>query len=88
MATQKDTPPETVIWVLDMAQGDVWLNGGWGVDALIGHQTRAHEDVDVVLEPDMFCALVDCLRASGSLKSRTMTPARAISCWGTQAEAS
>ena len=24
-----------------------WLEGGWGVDALVGRQTRAHRDVDV-----------------------------------------
>lgn len=28
----------------------VWLDGGWGVDALLGRQTRPHEDVDIVIE--------------------------------------
>lgn len=28
---------------------DVWLNGGWGVDALLGHQTREHEDLDITI---------------------------------------
>jgi lincosamide nucleotidyltransferase A/C/D/E len=23
---------------------DVWLDGGWGVDALVGEQTREHKD--------------------------------------------
>jgi lincosamide nucleotidyltransferase A/C/D/E len=27
-----------------------WLAGGWGVDALIGVQSRAHDDLDIVLE--------------------------------------
>jgi lincosamide nucleotidyltransferase A/C/D/E len=27
----------------------VWLDGGWGVDALIGHQTRDHDDLDLVI---------------------------------------
>jgi len=27
----------------------VWLDGGWGVDALLGRHTRSHEDVEVVL---------------------------------------
>ncbi len=27
----------------------VWLDGGWGVDALIGHQTREHDDLDLVI---------------------------------------
>ena len=28
----------------------VWLDGGWGVDALLGEQTRLHADVDIVLQ--------------------------------------
>jgi lincosamide nucleotidyltransferase A/C/D/E len=27
-----------------------WLDGGWGVDALLGEQTRSHQDVDLVVE--------------------------------------
>jgi lincosamide nucleotidyltransferase A/C/D/E len=28
----------------------VWLDGGWGVDALLGRQTRCHKDVDLILD--------------------------------------
>ena len=27
----------------------VWLTGGWGIDALLGKQTRAHKDLDVLM---------------------------------------
>jgi len=27
----------------------VWLNGGWGIDALLGEQTRPHKDLDVIM---------------------------------------
>jgi lincosamide nucleotidyltransferase A/C/D/E len=27
-----------------------WLAGGWGVDVLLGRQTRRHKDIDVVIE--------------------------------------
>jgi lincosamide nucleotidyltransferase A/C/D/E len=27
-----------------------WLAGGWGVDALIGRQTRAHRDLDLLVD--------------------------------------
>jgi lincosamide nucleotidyltransferase A/C/D/E len=27
----------------------VWLDGGWGVDALLGEQTRPHDDLDVIV---------------------------------------
>jgi lincosamide nucleotidyltransferase A/C/D/E len=28
----------------------VWIDGGWGVDALLGGQTRRHQDLDVVVQ--------------------------------------
>jgi hypothetical protein len=28
----------------------VWLDGGWGVDALLEEQTRKHDDLDLVVE--------------------------------------
>ena len=27
---------------------DIWLAGGWGVDALLGKETRLHSDLDVI----------------------------------------
>jgi lincosamide nucleotidyltransferase A/C/D/E len=27
-----------------------WVDGGWGVDALLGEQTRAHRDLDLVMK--------------------------------------
>jgi len=29
---------------------EAWLDGGWGVDALLGEQTRDHDDLDLVVE--------------------------------------
>jgi len=29
---------------------EIWLDGGWGVDALLGEQTRPHADVDIVIQ--------------------------------------
>jgi lincosamide nucleotidyltransferase A/C/D/E len=34
---------------LDAAAVPVWLDGGWGVDALLGVQTREHADLDIIL---------------------------------------
>jgi len=28
---------------------EVWLDGGWAVDALLGAQTRPHKDLDIIL---------------------------------------
>ena len=38
-----------VLRALDEASIQVWLDGGWGVDALLGEQTREHGDLDVIL---------------------------------------
>jgi lincosamide nucleotidyltransferase A/C/D/E len=27
----------------------IWLSGGWGIDALVGEQTRPHKDLDVIM---------------------------------------
>ena len=29
---------------------DLWIDGGWGVDALLGEQTREHADLDMVIQ--------------------------------------
>ena len=35
---------------LDKRGIEIWINGGWGVDALLGKQTRPHEDLDIVIQ--------------------------------------
>jgi lincosamide nucleotidyltransferase A/C/D/E len=39
-----------VLDILERAGIPCWLVGGWGVDALVGRQTRDHPDVDLALE--------------------------------------
>jgi lincosamide nucleotidyltransferase A/C/D/E len=39
-----------VVGVLEAEGIGVWLDGGWGVDALLGRQTREHDDLDLVVE--------------------------------------
>jgi hypothetical protein len=38
-----------VLALLEAAAVEVWLDGGWGVDALLEAETRAHGDLDVIL---------------------------------------
>lgn len=42
----------TVMGALEAAGVRAWVAGGWGVDALLGRQTRHHRDLDVVLDAD------------------------------------
>jgi lincosamide nucleotidyltransferase A/C/D/E len=43
----------------------IWLDGGWGVDALLGTQTRRHEDLDIVIEARHSPTLVQHLTMRG-----------------------
>ena len=38
-----------VLDVLEASGVEYRVDGGWGVDALVGRETRAHEDLDVVV---------------------------------------
>jgi lincosamide nucleotidyltransferase A/C/D/E len=61
------TPADEVVRVLDCLgqRGlSVWLDGGWGVDALAGEQTRPHEDLDLAIllaEADRVTAVIMAL---------------------------
>jgi lincosamide nucleotidyltransferase A/C/D/E len=45
---------------LDSAGICVWLDGGWGVDALLGEETREHDDLDlVVARSDVPCRVTE-----------------------------
>ena len=43
----------------------VWLDGGWGVDALLGEQTREHDDLDLVVARGDVPLLVEKLGEEG-----------------------
>jgi lincosamide nucleotidyltransferase A/C/D/E len=47
--------------LLDDAAIPFWIDGGWGIDALVGTQTRAHADLDIVVPQ------ADCDRAREAL---------------------
>ena len=53
---------------------DVWLDGGWGVDALLGEQTREHDDLDVVIALDDVATLVTTLESLGYEVARGALP--------------
>ena len=42
-----------------------WLEGGWGVDALVGRQTRPHRDVDVDFDADHEVDVLEALAGLG-----------------------
>ena len=50
---------------LDKLGIDIWVDGGWAVDALLGEQTRPHGDIDIVIERKDTQTLRDALEADG-----------------------
>jgi lincosamide nucleotidyltransferase A/C/D/E len=51
--------------LLGEASIDAWLDGGWGVDALLGRQTRRHRDVDIIVAVSNVPKLLDILGCQG-----------------------
>jgi lincosamide nucleotidyltransferase A/C/D/E len=51
-----------------------WVDGGWGVDALVGHETRPHDDLDLVIDRDAVDSLVAELVAVGFFVERDWRP--------------
>jgi lincosamide nucleotidyltransferase A/C/D/E len=43
----------------------VWLTGGWGIDALLGGQTRPHKDLDVIMLLDDVVRMRELLGCDG-----------------------
>ncbi len=51
--------------LMEVSAIDVCLDGGWGIDALLGEQTREHGDLDVILRVEDLPRLVAAARAAG-----------------------
>lgn len=43
----------------------IWVDGGWGVDALLGEQTRPHQDLDIAVQQKDVPKLRQLLQARG-----------------------
>ncbi len=44
---------------------EIWVDGGWGVDALLGEQTRVHSDLDIAIQQKDLLKLRELLDAQG-----------------------
>lgn len=57
--------------VVDIAEGlrmagvRFWIFGGWGIDALVGEQTRPHHDLDLLVDAEDLPALDRWLQSNG-----------------------
>lgn len=67
-----------VLALLKHAEADVWVGGGWGIDALIGDQTRDHRDLDLMHRQDQEVAVLTALSAAGFVESLNWRPIRFV----------
>ena len=47
------------------AEIKVFLDGGWGVDALIGYETRTHNDIDIFVEKKDYHKFIQIIKDNG-----------------------
>ncbi|MEY2453312.1 MAG: hypothetical protein QOD92_2886 [Acidimicrobiaceae bacterium] len=66
-----------VLDVLDHVP-DAIVDGGWGIDALIGRVTRAHDDLDLVVPLARADAIAEALRPVGFTERLDEPPARIV----------
>jgi lincosamide nucleotidyltransferase A/C/D/E len=67
-----------VVGLLERAEIEIWLDGGWGVDALLGEETRPHADLDLVLRASDFARVRAALGAAGFRERPGATGANAV----------
>lgn len=65
-----------VALALDAIGDPVWIAGGWGVDALLGRQSREHRDLDVLLPADRLDGALAALAALGCEVETDWLPVR------------
>lgn len=54
-----------IVELLEAASVEIWLDGGWGVDALLGEETRPHADLDVIVRARDTAGLAKALGPAG-----------------------
>src|SRR5215468_1002191 len=64
----------TVLNQLEAAQVQTWLDGGWGVDALLGRETRPHDDLDLVVARADASMVVTALTVLGFTHASDVEP--------------
>ena len=58
------------------AEIKIFLDGGWGVDALIGYETRKHNDIDIFVEKKDYYKFIQIIKNNGfyEIKMEYTTP--------------
>jgi lincosamide nucleotidyltransferase A/C/D/E len=67
-----------IVDCLERAGIRFWLDGGWGVDALLGEETRSHGDLDAVVELERADDVVTHLAVLGFRLNEDARPTRFV----------
>ncbi len=67
-----------IVAYLESAGVRIWLDGGWGVDALVGQETRPHSDLDAVVELDKTDSIIAALAPLGFQVDADDRPTRLV----------
>lgn len=68
---------DDVLRLLDLLESShvrVWIDGGWGIDALLHRQTRDHDDLDLVIDAGHLPTATELLRSLGFVVVRDWLP--------------
>ena len=65
-----------VLDALEVAHVSYWVGGGWGVDALVGQQTREHRDLDLAIDGESLAACQRTLERLGYRPETDWLPVR------------
>ncbi len=79
MVKKEITNKENLMEVLNLLDGlkiKYWIDGGWGIDILLGKQNRVHRDIDVDFDGKFTDVLLDALNVKGYTIVTDWRPAR------------
>ncbi|MEJ7691059.1 MAG: hypothetical protein WKF76_11865 [Nocardioidaceae bacterium] len=65
-----------ILGALEATGTRLWVAGGWGVDALVGRQTRAHRDLDLLVDAQRLEECLGLLAARGYAVETDWLPVR------------
>lgn len=68
----------SLLQLFELAALETWLDGGWGVDALLGKQTRPHKDVDLLVRVTDLSKLDAFLGSRGFFRRPDGTPSNYV----------
>lgn len=68
----------SVLAVLRRAGAEIWIGGGWGIDALVGEETRPHRDLDLMHREEQEPAVVAALAEAGFAETLDWRPVRFV----------